>query len=67
MMNFTQIHLNTRIYYKNNIILIFPAFLLLALYTQEKRLGLRHFLVGGFAALQAILMLFFVVGLPAIA
>ena len=48
-------------------ILVFPAYLLLALYTQEKRLGLQHFLIGGFAALQAILMLFFVVGLPAIA
>lgn len=47
--------------------LIFPAFLLLALFTQEKRLNLRHFLIGSFAALQAILMLFFVVGLPAIA
>jgi hypothetical protein len=48
-------------------LLIFPAFLLIALYTQEKRPTLRHFLIGGFAALQAILMLFFVVGLPAIA
>jgi 4-amino-4-deoxy-L-arabinose transferase-like glycosyltransferase len=48
-------------------LLIFPAFLLIALYTQEKRPALRHFLIGGFAALQAILMLFFVVGLPAIA
>jgi len=47
--------------------LIFPAFLLLALYTQEKRPALHHFLIGAFAALQAILMLFFVVGLPAIA
>lgn len=47
--------------------LIFPAFLLIALYTQKQRLTFRHFLIGGFAALQAILMLFFVVGLPAIA
>jgi Dolichyl-phosphate-mannose-protein mannosyltransferase len=47
-------------------VLVFPAYLLLALYTQEKRRGARHFLIGGFAALQAIFMLFFVVGLPAI-
>jgi hypothetical protein len=48
-------------------IIVFPAFLLLALYTQEKRPRLRQFLLGGFAALQAIFMLFFVVGLPPIA
>jgi hypothetical protein len=48
-------------------IVVFPAFILLALYTQERRPRLRQFLIGGFASLQAIFMLFFVVGLPPIA
>jgi len=49
-------------------LLVFPAFMLLALFTSnEEKPHLHNFLVAGFAALQSILIVFFVLGLFAIA
>jgi hypothetical protein len=55
-------------------LLVFPAFILLALYTcwQEKRASMRqqtlhHFIIGAFASLQAVLLVLFVLGAFAIA
>lgn len=49
-------------------LLVFPAFMLLALLTcKEEKQQLHTFLVAGFAALQSILLVFFVLGLFAIA
>jgi hypothetical protein len=55
-------------------LLVFPAFILLALYTcqQEKRIyarqqTLHHFIIGAFASLQAVLLVLFVLGAFAIA
>jgi hypothetical protein len=49
-------------------LLVFPAFMLLALLTSKgEKQNLHNFLIAGFAALQAILMVFFVLGLFAIA
>ena len=49
-------------------LLVFPAFMLLALFTcKEEKPHLHNFLVAGFAALQSILIVFFVLGLFAIA
>lgn len=49
-------------------LLVFPAFMLLALFTcKGEKQHLHHFLVAGFAALQSILIVFFVLGLFAIA
>jgi len=47
---------------------IFPAFMLLALWSNKDKKPARHFLmVSLFAALQAVFMIFFVLGLPLIA
>lgn len=47
---------------------IFPAFILLALWGNRDRKPARHFMVLNlFASLQAVLMIFFVLGLPLIA
>ena len=49
-------------------LLVFPAFMLLALFTcKGEKPHLHAFLIAGFAALQAILIVFFVLGLFAIA
>ncbi len=49
-------------------LLVFPAFMLLALFTcKGEKPHLHNFLVAGFAALQSILIVFFVLGLFAIA
>jgi len=46
---------------------VFPALILLALWSDDPQ-GTRHgLIVAGFAALLALLMSFFVLGLPAIA
>lgn len=49
-------------------LLVFPVFILLALLTStNERQHLHNFIVAGFAALEAIFMVFFVLGLFAIA
>lgn len=49
-------------------LVVFPAFLLLALWTNDDtRPMLRYLLIGTFAAFEAVFMVFFVLGLPAIA
>ena len=49
-------------------LVIFPAFILLALWSDRDKKPARHFLVLNlFAALQAVLMIFFVLGLTLIA
>jgi len=49
-------------------LVIFPAFILLALWSDRDKKPARHFLVLNlFVALQAVLMIFFVLGLPLIA
>jgi hypothetical protein len=49
-------------------LLIFPAFMLLALFTcKGEKQQLHTFLIAGFAALQSLLLVFFVLGLFAIA
>lgn len=49
-------------------LVIFPAFILLALWSDRDKKPARHFLLLNlFAALQAVLMIFFVLGLPLIA
>lgn len=49
-------------------LLVFPAFILLALLTnKEEKPFLHHFILGSFSALQAVLMIFFVLGVFAIA
>lgn len=49
-------------------LLVFPVFMLLALFTgKDERQHLHNFLVAGFAALQAILIVLFVLGIFAIA
>lgn len=49
-------------------LVVFPAFILLALWTNDDRRPMLHYLlIGTFAAFQAIFMVFFVLGLPAIA
>jgi hypothetical protein len=49
-------------------LLVFPAFILLALLTgKDEKQHLHNFIVASFAALQAILMVFFVLGIFAIA
>lgn len=56
--------------YGRYMLLVFPAFLLLALFTGKedgKREHLHAFLVAGFAALEAVFMIFFVLGFPTMA
>lgn len=51
-------------------LLIFPAFILLALFTSKEQQRTEHlhtFIVASFAMLEASFMIFFVLGLPAIA
>lgn len=49
-------------------LLVFPVFILLALCTsQSERQSLHNFILASFAALQAVFMVFFVIGLFAIA
>ncbi len=49
-------------------LLVFPAFILLALLTNKgEKQHLHNFIIAGFAALQAVLMIFFVLGIFAIA
>jgi hypothetical protein len=51
-------------------LLVFPAFILLAAFTSKnttKEEHLHTFIVAGFAALEAVFMVFFVLGFPTIA
>ncbi len=48
-------------------LIVFPAFILLALWTQKGHSGQKHsLLIAGFAALQALLMVFFILVVPTI-
>ena len=49
-------------------LIVFPAFILLALWSNDvEQANRRYFIMIFFAMLQAVLMVFFVLGLPAIA
>lgn len=48
-------------------LLVFPVFLLLALWTDSKNQSAHAFVIAICASLQALLMVFFILGLPAIA
>jgi len=49
-------------------LIVFPAFILLALWSNNvEQANRRYFIMIFFAMLQAVLMVFFVSGLPAIA
>ncbi len=48
-------------------LVVFPAFILLALPDRKNRQPWHNFLIASFAALQALFMVFFVIGMPAIA
>lgn len=48
-------------------LVVFPAFILLALLSRDDRPGWHHFILLAFAALQAVFMLAFVLGMPALA
>jgi hypothetical protein len=49
-------------------LVIFPAFILLALWSSQEKQPIRHFLiVTFFVSLQVVLMIFYVLGLPLIA
>jgi hypothetical protein len=48
-------------------LLVFPVFLLLALWTDTKNQSAHAFIIAICASLQALLMVFFILGLPTIA